>query len=56
MSLSRKTGEWAGKLVKSTTAAPEKTSSWSKKFAHEIAEGYRSVVPEKEEAKETNTQ
>jgi hypothetical protein len=52
MKISRKTGEWTGKLVKTTTAAPTKTATWGKRFAHDINAGYRSVVP-KVETKET---
>lgn len=53
MKFSRKAGEWSGKLVKSTTAAPNKTASWAKQFGHDVAEGYRSVVPKVETTEET---
>lgn len=52
MKLSRKAGEWSGKLVKGTTAAPKKTASWAKQLGHDAAEGYRSVVPKVEKTEE----
>lgn len=56
MKISQKTGEWAGKLVKGTTAAPTKTTSWAKRFAHDVSEGYHSVVPKVEKTKEPTDQ
>lgn len=56
MSFSQKVGEWSGKVVKSTTTAPRKTSSWVKEFGQEVAEGYRSVVPKVEKTEETTEQ
>jgi hypothetical protein len=56
MKLSRKAGEWSGKLVKGTTAAPNKTASWAKQLGHDVAEGYRSVVPKIEKTEESTNE
>lgn len=47
MKLSKKAGEWTGKVVKATAATPNKTSSWAKQFGHDVKDGYRSVIPAK---------
>lgn len=52
MKLSRKTGELTGKLVKGSTAAPGKTSTWAKNVAANVKDGYRSVLPKVEETDE----
>jgi hypothetical protein len=53
MKLSRKTGEWTGKLVKNTVTAPGKTGSWAKRVGNDLTQGYRSVVPKVEKTEET---
>ena len=47
MNISKKTGSLAAKLVKGLTAAPRATGGKFKQVGHDLAEGYREVVPAK---------